>query len=76
MPLMKVCPDIDEINKIFHMGIASILDKDGNTVIKKIGVFGNMGRFFNPYFWHYYDNNDNTIKFSFYDKLFVIVKFE
>ena len=30
----------------------------------------------NEYFWHYYDKIANTIKFAFYNKLFVKVTFE
>ena len=77
MPLKEVCSDIDNIHNVPYALFIDIADPSGETrTTKCCGLIENTGNLLNEYFWHYYDKIANTIKFAFYNKLFVKVTFE
>lgn len=77
MPLKEVCSYIDNIHNVPYALFIDIADPSGETrTTKCCGLIENTGNLLNEYFWHYYDKIANTIKFAFYNKLFVKVTFE
>lgn len=77
MPLKEVCSDIDNIHNLPYALIIEVTGTSGEPRTPKLcGFIENTCNLLNEYFWHYYDKTTNTIKFAFYNKLFVKVTFE
>lgn len=68
----NVSRDLSCISHTGKLGVPYlVIFENNNEVIS----FVNESNIYNEHFWHYYDKENNTIKFSFYEKIFIQVYF-